>query len=98
MGSMRATADDMRRWREEGRKDILRHAAELPNIKGADLWIHPTTGVELTKCPFVRNSGSRYICKIYDTRPEVCRGYPYSYAQMVYVGCEIPVQIEGQEP
>lgn len=98
MGSMAATREDMERWRKEGRDDILQYAAELPHLGSADLWIHPVSGLELTRCPFVRKSGSRYICKIHDTRPEVCRGYPYRYSQMTEIGCEIPVQIAGQEP
>ena len=97
MGSMAATPEDMRRWRKEERDDILQYASELPHMGSADLWIHPDSGRELTRCPFVRKSGARYICKIHETRPEVCRGYPYHYDQMTDIGCEIPVQIKGQE-
>lgn len=94
MGSMVATAEDMQRWREEEREDILQYAIQLPHMESADLWIHPVSGAELTRCPFVRKSGPRYICKIHDTRPAVCRGHPYGHAQMIDIGCEIPVTIK----
>jgi Fe-S-cluster containining protein len=46
----------------------------------ADLWIDER-GVERQRCPFVRKvkGQPRYLCTIYETRPQVCRDYePWS--------------------
>ena len=82
---MSATEDDIERWELEGRHDILAYA--LHN----DLWFSPVTGNELYRCPFLRKDRNKptYSCRIYETRPEACRGYPYSHEQMVSIGCEI---------
>jgi Fe-S-cluster containining protein len=55
-----------------------------------DAWVKPD-GSECTRCPFVRKDAGAvtYKCRIYDTRPRVCRDYPSNYAQMKFVGCEI---------
>jgi Fe-S-cluster containining protein len=75
-----ATQEDVARWVKEGRQDILRYADVYENL-GADLWFSPKTGDEIGRCPFVRKHPNRntYFCKIYDTRPQVCRDYePFS--------------------
>ena len=70
MGSLSATAEDVRRWRRERRYDILRFE------DGGDLWIDEK-GEERLRCPFVRKvrNQPRYLCTIYETRPQVCRDY-----------------------
>jgi Fe-S-cluster containining protein len=78
MTSLFATAEDVKRWRQEKRWDILRFAVMIgghPN-PSADLWIDET-GKERERCPFVRKvpNQPRYLCTIYETRPEVCRAY-----------------------
>ena len=75
-----ATQEDVARWVKEGRQDILRYA-DVYETLGADLWFSPKTGDEIGRCPFVRKHPNRntYFCKIYDTRPQVCRDYePFS--------------------
>ena len=67
-------------WR---RGDILRFAAVLgePDDPYADLWVDRFAGVERERCPFVRKvrGQNRYLCTIYETRPQVCRDYvPWS--------------------
>lgn len=95
MLSLFATADDVARWRREGRDDILRYAAVLGPRGSADLWIDPASGKELPRCPFLkrpRAGGGKYSCSIHQTRPDVCRGYPYAIEQMREDGCEIPLE------
>jgi Fe-S-cluster containining protein len=79
MGSLKATGKDVRRWRREGRDDILRYAYVLGDESDpwADLWIDDRTGDEKMKCPFVRKvpGTNKYHCRIYETRPQVCRDY-----------------------
>jgi len=76
MGSLSATAEDVARWNEEGRDDILRFVRELAPGWGADLWVDENDR-ERERCPFVRKvrGSKRYLCRIYETRPQVCRDY-----------------------
>lgn len=78
MGSLSATPEDVKRWRREGRDDILRFVAIIGSGKNpsADLWVTPD-GIEKLRCPFVRKDPNKptYRCTIYETRPEVCRDY-----------------------
>jgi Fe-S-cluster containining protein len=71
MGSLSATDEDVARWKREGRDDILRF------VWMNDLWVE-ADGKEWERCPFVRKIAGtkRYNCRIYDTRPQVCRDYP----------------------
>jgi Fe-S-cluster containining protein len=92
MLSLNATGDDVRRWRNEGRADILRYAEVIGGKEPwADLWVKPESGEECTRCPFVRKDRGEptYSCRIHSTRPQVCRNYPGSYDQMAKDGCEI---------
>ena len=74
---------DVKRWRREGRQDILRFAHVLGsrNDPWADLWIDSQApdhrDPERYRCPFVRKvrGQPRYLCTIYETRPQVCRDY-----------------------
>jgi Fe-S-cluster containining protein len=95
MGSMQANADDIKRWRRQKRHDILMWAYIYgPNIKFApfaDLWISPRTNTEAERCPFVRKvrNQDRYTCTIYETRPQVCRDYPWHVSHMKAVDCDM---------
>ncbi len=75
-----AQPEDIDRWELEGREDILQYAdLDLYLMIGeTDLWISPETGEELSRCPFLRKVRNQpvYRCKIYDTRPVVCRRFP----------------------
>jgi Fe-S-cluster containining protein len=79
MGTLSATGDDVKRWRRERRRDILRFAAIMgpPEDPFADLWVDDENGTERQRCPFVRKvrGQPRYLCSIYETRPQVCRDY-----------------------
>ena len=78
MGTLMATGADVQRWRRGRRADILRFAYVLGprNDPYADLWIDEE-GRERERCPFVQKvrGSPRYLCTIYDTRPQVCRDY-----------------------
>ena len=89
MGSLSATAEDLERWRREERWDILAWCGIIDDW--ADLWVSPRTGDEAERCPFVRKQRGKdkYDCLIYETRPEVCREFPYHVEQMKFCGCEM---------
>jgi Fe-S-cluster containining protein len=77
-GMLTATHDDVKRWREEGRSDILRTAKMVwkgGNLEYAELWFDPTTGKELFNCPWLKREGDKASCSIHETRPQVCRSY-----------------------
>lgn len=78
MLTLGASGDDVKRWRREKRRDILRFAYVLgsPQDPYADLWIDERSR-ERECCPFVRKAQgeNRYLCRIYETRPQVCRDY-----------------------
>ena len=93
MGSLTASGDDVKRWRREGRDDILSWVQVLAgeNNPFGDLWISPRTGNEAQRCPFVRKirGQERYTCTIYETRPETCQQYPMAVDHMKTVRCEM---------
>ena len=91
MGSMQATADDLEMWRTAGRWDVLEWCWVIDDDVGGDLWISPVTGIEASRCPFVRKrrGQDKYDCTIYDVRPEVCRNYPLAIGHMQSIGCEM---------
>jgi Fe-S-cluster containining protein len=81
---LRASKEDIEIWVRAGRTDILQWVG--PN---GDLWIKSSTGKKFWRCPFLRKvSGkNKYICKIYNARPEACRDYPANKKQALKDGC-----------
>lgn len=70
------TPSDYRRWKRQGRQDILRYARLSAQPDHGDLWIDSKTGEELFRCPFLKEiSTGKYVCEIYNTRPKVCREF-----------------------
>jgi Fe-S-cluster containining protein len=67
--------DDMDRWKEEKREDIL-HIIERQNATWAgDHLISASDGHYIHGCPFLEWIESHYSCSIYTTRPLTCRNY-----------------------
>ena len=60
-------------------------------VQNGKLWIHPETGAQLTRCPWLRQSDATqsYSCAIYEFRPQDCRTYPASISEMANDGCEM---------
>ena len=86
MGSMSADEEDIRRWEDAGRQDILDTAYifELGSERIADLWMDPETGDENLSgiCPWVRKVGEdKWHCTIHKIRPNTCRNYPINKEQ-----------------
>lgn len=75
-----ATENDIIRWRQEKRDDILEYVYFMDeNETYGDLFFNPRTGEEIyTRCPFLRKirNKNQYVCRIHETKPEVCRNYP----------------------
>lgn len=69
---------DIRRWKKEGRNDILSCLSHLGygGYDFYDAWFDSETGEELEDCPFLEKIGrGKYVCKIQETKPEVCKAY-----------------------
>ena len=83
-GGLSATASEIEFW-EIFRPDIYSYVSE------GNIWIDPDTGKQTKRCPWLRqlpNQG-KYICEIYNDRPDECRHYPVTIDQMVKDECEM---------
>ena len=94
MGTLFAVEEDLVRWEEAGRYDIMDTAYIFhwgEKIKRtADLWTDPMTGDEITNgtCPWVKKIGKDlWHCTIHELRPNVCRDYPVDKEQRDGFGC-----------
>jgi len=76
--------EEIDNW-DEKRPDILRYVSE------GKIWMDPETGEQLARCPWLRKAPgtSIYTCDIYFDRPDDCRYYPVTIAQMVADDCEM---------
>lgn len=84
-----ATKNDIRMWEENGRNDILRWVDKVGD--GIyDIWINPRTGDDVSRCPWLRKlpQHEKYICRIHDMKPEVCKDYPISKNHAEVTGCK----------
>ena len=66
-----------------------------PNIyrytRNGKIWMHPETGEQLTRCPWLRKVPKQniYTCDIYFDRPDDCKFYPVTIEQMISDECEM---------
>ena len=91
-GTIQATRNDLARWNEEGREDILAWVDALvltDECAILDFPIHPETKEEVFRCPFLRKlpRQMRYICRINDTKPDACTRFPVSREHAEKEGC-----------
>jgi len=76
-----ASEVDVQRWMREGRNDILEwvEPVALGDVVVAyDIWMDPKTGEDVSCCPWLLKlpNSDKYICRIHDVKPELCRDYP----------------------
>ena len=83
-GGLSVTASEIDWW-ETYRPEIARY------VSGGEIWISPVTGKQMVRCPWLRKLPNRekYICRIYDDRPDDCKYYPVTIEQMVIDECEM---------
>jgi len=83
-GGLSASASEIDWW-EEHRPDIFSYVGD------GQIWISPETGKQLVSCPWLQKlpDQEKYICSIYDDRPDDCKYYPVDIAQMVRDECEM---------
>ena len=68
-----ADAEDLARWKREGRADILRVYCDA--LWAGDHFMSRTTGMTIHDCPFLDFREGSFFCTIYETRPRVCRDF-----------------------
>ena len=97
-GGIEASAEDIEMW------EIFRPHIHQYVIKDK-IWFSPETGEQLTQCPFLEKMPNqrpseqvKYTCAIYEDRPEDCRHYPTSIAEMVRDECEMIEVIDLTHP
>ncbi len=83
-GDLAASASEIESW-EVSRPDIVRY------VNDGNIWMDPDTGKQLALCPWLRKlpDQNKTICDIYDDRPEDCKHYPVTIAQMIKDECEM---------
>lgn len=79
-----ASSDEIEAW-ALFRPDIYQY------VQDGEIWVDPDTGTQLTLCPWLKKADDKeiYGCEIYDDRPEDCRHYPVSIADMEKDECEM---------
>jgi len=89
-GGIEASMEEIEMW-EIFRPHIYQY------VRKDKIWFSPETGEQLNSCPFLEKIPSqssspeqvKYGCSIYQDRPEDCRHYPSSIAEMVRDECEM---------
>lgn len=66
---------DIRRWKDQGRDDILHIVARSEPIWAGDHMISAQGNEMGQGCPFLEFRDGMLACSIYETRPEVCREF-----------------------
>jgi Fe-S-cluster containining protein len=74
--------------KDKGRTDISAWVDLLIEGTLYDIWIHPRTGEDARKCPWLKKNGDKYICRIQGVKPPVCADYPVTKAQALKFGCK----------
>lgn len=105
-GGLSVTAEEIDKW-EIFNPEIARY------VHDGKIWMDPASGQQLERCPWLREEQAnelqacsdkntpavkRYSCDIYHARPEDCRYYPVTVAQMVKDDCEMLEVKDLQQP
>ncbi len=67
--------DDLERWKNEGRTDILKVLDKEAVVWEGDHLVSSNNGTYIQGCPFLSWDGAVFFCDIYETRPMVCQNY-----------------------
>ncbi len=67
--------DDIRRWKDQGRGDILRIIEEFGPVWAGDRMVSLHGANVKGGCVFLERGPGGCFCRIYETRPGVCRNF-----------------------
>ncbi|HJN97307.1 MAG: zinc/iron-chelating domain-containing protein [Gammaproteobacteria bacterium] len=78
------SASEIEQW-EIYRPDLFSY------VRDGNIWINPDTNKQLEGCPWLQRvpNQDKTTCAIYFDRPDDCKIYPATIAQMVEDGCEM---------
>lgn len=83
-GQLSASEDEVKYW-EIFKPEIAEY------VRNHELWVSPKTGKLIELCPWLNKEPDLpiYTCSIYFDRPDDCRYYPSTIAEMVMDECEM---------
>lgn len=84
--------EDVARWRELGRTDILDWVGVFKTAAGEKtyrIWMTPGTMQLAETCPFLKKRPSENLwdCRIHDVKPGICSQYPVTRKHGIMTGC-----------
>ena len=79
-----ASASEIESWKNY-RPDIYQY------VRDGNIWMDPNSGKQLILCPWLRKlpNQNKYICDIYEDRPDDCKYYPTTIKEMIRDECEM---------
>jgi len=83
---------DVAMWRRLKREDILAWVGVFKADESEPvyrIWMQPGTRQFADTCPFLQKAPerNRWICRIHDVKPQICREYPISRKHALMTGC-----------
>ena len=92
-GGLSATTGEIEWW-EVFRPEIYEY------VSNGKIWMNPTNGDQLKQCPWLQKQphSNKYTCGIYNDRPDDCKHYPVTIAEMVRDGCEMLDVVDLSNP
>lgn len=83
-GGLSASADEIEYW------DVFRPAIAR-YVGDGKIWMNPDTGEQIELCPWLRKepNQNKVLCDIYHDRPDDCKFYPVTIAEMIKDECEM---------
>jgi len=83
-GGLSASADEIEYW------DVFRPAIAR-YVRDGKIWMNPDTGEQIELCPWLRKepNQNKFLCDIYHDRPDDCKFYPVTIAEMIKDECEM---------
>ena len=83
-GGLSASNNEIAYW-ETFRPDIYEY------VSNGNIWMDPLTGKLLERCPWLQllPNTNKYVCDIYQDRPDDCKHYPVTINQMIKDDCEM---------
>ena len=91
--------EDLERWRQLGRDDILAWVKTLdlgPTNKLHMAWVDPESGDDVERCPWLidRLDQNGHLCGIEEIKPDHCRAYPEHQKHAESTGCKAFIKDE----
>jgi len=92
-GGLSASADEIEYW-DVFRPNIARY------VRDGHIWMDPDTGEQIERCPWLRKEQNqdKVTCDIYNDRPDDCKFYPVTLAEMIKDECEMLEAKDFRDP